>query len=201
MRHKIAGKKLSRNLSLRKATLRDLAKATLIRQSICTTRAKAKEARKLVDRLITLGKKDTLDARRQAFSILCDHSVVSDLFRKTSPRFKNRIGGYTRIIPLRYRRGDNADLALLELTEKEIIVTAPPKAKKSKGKLEAPKTAAVKDVEAHVKSEKVEEVPRPTKEPLKKGFLSQKDQDQGKIKKTSFMGGLRKIFQRKAPGQ
>ena len=114
MRHKISGNRLSRNSSLRKATLRDLAKATLIDQRICTTRAKAKEARKLVEKLITLGKKDTLAARRRAFAILCDHTLVSSLFKETAPRFKNRIGGYTRIIPFNNRIGDNAEMVFLE---------------------------------------------------------------------------------------
>src|SRR3989338_8781601 len=114
MRHGIAGNKLGRNSSLRKATVRDIAKATLVRQRICTTQAKAKEARKLVDKLITLGKKGTLADKRRAFAILCDHKIVSSLFTKTSPRFKNRVGGYTRIIPLGNRRGDNAQLAFLE---------------------------------------------------------------------------------------
>ena len=127
MRHGMAGNRLSRNSTLRKATVRDLAKATLIAQRICTTEAKAKEARKLVDKLITLGKKGTLAAKRRAFSILTDHKLVSDLFAKTSPRFKNRIGGYTRIIKLGTRRGDNAALAYLELTEKEIIIISKPK--------------------------------------------------------------------------
>ncbi|MDZ4242897.1 MAG: 50S ribosomal protein L17, partial [Candidatus Omnitrophota bacterium] len=98
MKHRYSGTRLGRNSSLLKATLRDLAKATLVRQRICTTKAKAKEARRLVERLITLGKKGELAQKRHAFSILCDHGVVSDLFNKIAPRFKNRNGGYTRII-------------------------------------------------------------------------------------------------------
>src|SRR5689334_13312479 len=99
MKHKMAGNRLGRNRSLLKATLRDIAKATLIRERISTTKAKAKEARKLVEKLITLGKKGTLADKRRAFAILSDHKIVSDLFNKTSPRFKSRVGGYTRIIP------------------------------------------------------------------------------------------------------
>ena len=129
MRHKIAGNRLSRNQSLRKATLRDLAKATLIDQRICKTRAKAKEARKLVEKLITLGKKDTLAARRSAFAILCDHTLVSTLFNETAPRFKNRMGGYTRIIPLNNRLGDNAIMVFLELTEKDRVIISGQKTK------------------------------------------------------------------------
>src|SRR6185295_17044125 len=130
MRHKISGNRLSRNKSLRKATLRDLAKATLIDQRICTTSAKAKEARKLVEKLITLGKKDTLAARRRAFAILCDHSLVSSLFKETAPRFKNRLGGYTRIIPFNQRIGDNAEMVFLELTEKDRAIISGQKLKK-----------------------------------------------------------------------
>src|SRR5208283_1145957 len=123
MRHAKSGNRLSRNQSLRKATLRDMARAILVQERICTTRAKAKEARKLIEQLITLGKKDTLATRRRAFAILCDHTMVSVLFSKTAPRFKDRKGGYTRIIPYMQRAGDNAALAFLELTEKsrEII--------------------------------------------------------------------------------
>lgn len=137
MRHKIAGNRLSRNRSLRKATLRDLAKATLVDQRICTTRAKAKEARKLVEKLITLGKKDTLAARRSAFAILCDHSLVSSLFSETAPRFKNRMGGYTRIIPMANRIGDNASMVFLELTEKDRVIISGQK-KKNQVKEEKP---------------------------------------------------------------
>src|SRR5262249_53061012 len=115
MRHAKSGNRLSRNQSLRKATLRDMAKAVLVQERICTTRAKAKEARKSVEKLITLGKKDTLAARRRAFAILCDHTLVSQLFKEIAPRFKSRPGGYTRIIPYMQRAGDNAELAFLEL--------------------------------------------------------------------------------------
>src|SRR5580698_11458352 len=123
MRHGNSGNRLSRNRSLRKATLRDMAKSVFLQERICTTRAKAKEARKMIEKLITLGKKDTLAARRRAFAILCDHSEVSQLFTNIAPRFKSRTGGYTRIIPYIQRAGDNAELAFLELTEKsrEII--------------------------------------------------------------------------------
>ena len=122
MRHHKAGNRLSRNSTLRKATMRDLARAALIRQRICTTKAKAKEARKLIDRLITLGKKGTLAAKRKAFSILCDHQLVSQLFNKIASRFNVRNGGYTRIISLSQRRGDNAHLVFLELTEKDKVI-------------------------------------------------------------------------------
>ena len=124
MRHGISGNKLSRNQSLRKATMRDMARAILIEERIFTTKAKAKEGRKFIEKLITMGKKGTLAEKRRAFAILCDHQMVSDLFDKTAPRFKNRMGGYTRIIPFGNRRGDNAEMVYLELTEKSKVIVS-----------------------------------------------------------------------------
>lgn len=118
MRHGISGNRLSRNQSLRKATMRDMARAILVEERIFTTKAKAKEGRKFIEKLITMGKKGTLAEKRRAFAILCDHQMVRDLFEKTAPRFKDRMGGYTRIIPFGNRRGDNAEMVYLELTEK-----------------------------------------------------------------------------------
>jgi large subunit ribosomal protein L17 len=124
MRHGISGNKLSRNQSLRKATMRDMARAILIEERIFTTKSKAKEGRKFIEKLITMGKKGTLAEKRRAFAILCDHQMVSDLFDKTAPRFKNRMGGYTRIIPFGNRRGDNAEMVYLELTEKSKVIVS-----------------------------------------------------------------------------
>lgn len=184
MRHGIAGNKLSRNSSLRKATLRDLAKATLIKQRICTTEAKAKEARKLVDQLITLGKKGSLADKRRAFAILCDHGLVRDLFAKTSPRFKNRIGGYTRIIHLGTRRGDNARLVFLELTEKEEVIIAKPKSS------------------AAVKKEKTEVIPSKEMIPGKDAIRHQLPKDatdhhKDQVKK-GMLGGIRRMFNQRS---
>ncbi|OGX34919.1 MAG: 50S ribosomal protein L17 [Omnitrophica WOR_2 bacterium RIFCSPHIGHO2_02_FULL_52_10] len=206
MRHGIAGNKLSRNSSLRKATVRDIAKATLVRQRICTTQAKAKEARKLVEKLITLGKNGSLADKRRAFAILCDHQLVSTLFTKTSPRFKQRNGGYTRIIPLGTRRGDNARLAFLELTEKEEIVVSKPKStaaqKKDRDAQTVPAVPETKKPEARVKpkettgAEKKEQVTKP--EPPKPNQVAP-SKDLGKAGKRFSV--IRKIFNRKAPGQ
>jgi large subunit ribosomal protein L17 len=82
MRHGVSGKKFGRNQTLRAATIRDLVKAVLINQRIQTTRVKAGEARKAVDKMITLGKKNTLAAKRRAFAILCDHALVSLFLRR-----------------------------------------------------------------------------------------------------------------------
>lgn len=213
MRHKIAGNRLNRSRSLRKATLRDMAKATLIEERICTTKAKAKEARKLVDKLITLGKNGTLSDRRRAFAILCDHGLVSRLFEETSSRFKKRTGGYTRIVSLGERRGDHAQLVMLELTEKKEIIISQPKSEA------AAKKETLKTVPSQEKGVKPEHKPQPAKapsaqepgvlviteikEPPKKETLrvEPKIPWQEKIKKPrSFVGGLRKMFNRKVGG-
>ncbi len=186
MRHQKGGNRLSRNRSLRKATLRDLAKATLIQERICTTSSRAKEARKLVDQLITLGKKDTLAARRAAFAVLCDHGLVSQLFRETAPRFKSREGGYTRIIPYMNRNGDNAEMVFLELTEKsrEIIT----------GAKRAQKAAASEDAVTEAETKPSAEA-KETK--ASKGDV--KPVTKAAPKKPT--GGVRKLFQRKTGGE
>jgi large subunit ribosomal protein L17 len=193
MRHGKSGNRLSRNQSLRKATLRDMAKAVFLQERICTTRAKAKEARKLIEKLITLGKKDTLAARRRAFAILCDHAEVSQLFSKVAPRFKSRNGGYTRIIPYMQRSGDNAELAFLELTEKsrEIITNA--KRVKPEAK-EAGDTSTVS--EAETKSVATAEKP----EAPKAGGHSKADL-KGAPKAKAKPTGIKKLFQRKTGGE
>ncbi len=200
MRHNIAGNRLSRNSTLRKATVRDLAKATLLKERIQTTKARAKEARKLVDKLITMGKSGTLADKRRAFAILCNHGIVSDLFTKTAPRFKNRVGGYTRIIPLGNRRGDNAELVLLELTEKEVVaIKAPKVVAASKGK--DPK------VQANVTDAQIVEVADGTDAPKESGHKNEvvktptmKPTPQDKAKGKNIMGNIRTMFNRKTGG-
>lgn len=198
MRHGLAGKSFGRNSGWRKATVRDIAKAVLLRQRICTTKPRAKEARKLVDHLITLGKKGELAHKRQAFALIGDHQMVSELFRRTAPRFKSRNGGYTRIIPLGLRRGDSAQMAYLELTEKD-------EAMLSKARSSA--TAKTKDLQgAHEKKAKkpaegitdAQVVKDTTEKPKIVKPESKKDlkQEKGKPGK-KIVGGIKKMFQRK----
>jgi len=118
MRHKAMTGSLGRFSSFRKATIKSIVISVLVHQRIVTTKVKAKSARRAVDRVITLGKKDSLSARRRAFSLLCDHKLVKTLFDQIAPIFTNRTGGYTRIIPYRYQRGDNAQMVILELTQR-----------------------------------------------------------------------------------
>lgn len=179
MRHRRQTKRFNRNPKERKAMLENLVSSLLIHQQITTTLEKAKEARKLAERVITLGKDDTLHARRQVFSYLQDHTLTSKLFKEVAPRFKSRKGGYTRILQLERRKGDGAQLALLELTEKEIKLketkTKPKKEHKHEGhdhehkhepKAETPKASK----------------PKPNEQPKKKG---------------GFFGNISKFFRNK----
>lgn len=202
MRHGIAGNRLGRNSSLRKATIRDVAKATLIRERICTTRAIAKEARKMVDRLITFGKKGSLAHKRHAFAILCDHSLVSDLFEKIAPRFRSRNGGYTRIIPLSNRRGDNARLAYLELTEKsEVVVSKPRTAGVSSQKSKTIDVPAIAVKESAEETTKEKPAAPKKAEPVKSSPKRGKPQEEKGKSGKKLMGGIKKMFQRKVGGE
>lgn len=120
MRHSNSGRKLSRTPSHRKALLHNLAKALLAHGRIRTTEMKAKELRGVVEPLITLAKRNDLHARRQAYRVLCDHALVKRLFDEIGPKFAGVPGGYTRIMKLAMpRKGDNAPMAIIELTRRE----------------------------------------------------------------------------------
>jgi len=115
MRHLKSGRQLSRNSSHRWALMRNLITALLREEKIRTTDPKAKELRRWVERVITLGKAGSLHARRQALGIVQDKAVVRKLFDTIGPRFKDRAGGYTRIIKIGIRRGDAAQMSVIEL--------------------------------------------------------------------------------------
>ena len=125
MRHLKSGRQLSRNSSHRWALMRNLITALLREEKIQTTDPKAKELRRWVERVITLGKRGDLHARRQAASILFDKTVLQKLFDTIGPRFKDRPGGYTRIIKLGVRHGDAAQLSLIELVGNAAGAEAP----------------------------------------------------------------------------
>ena len=117
MRHSNSGRKLSRTPAHRKALLNNLAKALLIHGKIRTTEIKAKELRRVVEPLITLAKRNDLHARRQAYRVLNDHALVKRLFDEIGPVFAGVPGGYTRILKLAMpRKGDNAPMAIIELS-------------------------------------------------------------------------------------
>ena len=120
MRHRISGRKLNRTSSHRKALFRNMSVALLKHEQIKTTLPKAKELRSIVDRLITLGKRDTLHARRQALSRLNNDRVIAEkLFTVLAKRYVERNGGYTRVLKAGYRYGDNAPMAIIELVDRD----------------------------------------------------------------------------------
>jgi large subunit ribosomal protein L17 len=119
MRHLKQGRKLGRTTAHRKALLRNLATALLEHERIITTEPKAKELRRVADKLVTLGKRGNLHARRQALQVVQSNAVVQKLFNEIAPRFSGRQGGYTRILRLGYRAGDAAAMAVIELVDSQ----------------------------------------------------------------------------------
>jgi large subunit ribosomal protein L17 len=118
MRHRLSHRKLNRTSSHRQALLRNLSNALLKHEAIKTTLPKAKELRKVVEPLITLGKKPSLANRRLAFDRLRDRDMVVKLFDELGPRFMQRPGGYVRILKFGFRQGDNAPMAYVELVDR-----------------------------------------------------------------------------------
>lgn len=177
MRHSKLNKRFGRNKSARSELIRSLVRNAFIYSRIRTTLPKAKEASRLLDRLISLGKEQTLQSRRAAFNVLQDRSLVSHLVNDVAPLFKNRNGGYTRIVRLNNRHGDGAQMAILELVEKIKIEPKP----KKKAKVVKPK----------------EEV-KPEEEKLRKPKPSKKEK-KPKAKKAEVVKVLPEIREKKKP--
>ena len=119
MRHRLSGRKLNRTSSHRKALFANMAAALLKHEQITTTLPKAKELRPVVEKLITLGKKGDLSARRRAMAVLRDETITSKLFATIAPRYSDRAGGYTRVMRAGFRHGDMAPLAVIELVDRD----------------------------------------------------------------------------------
>lgn len=119
MRHRNSGRKLNKTSSHRKAMFRNMATALLKHEQIKTTLPKAKELRPVVERMITLGKRGNLHARRQALSYLKDEKVVRKLFDGLAERYDDRAGGYTRVLKAGFRYGDSAPMAYIELVDRD----------------------------------------------------------------------------------
>ena len=163
MRHQLSGRQLSRNSSHRKALMRNMCIALLRQETIRTTLPKAKELRRVVEPLITLGKTDSLPYRRRAWSQLRDDGLVDKLFEVIGPRFRTRAGGYTRILKMEPRVGDSAPMALMQLVEADTAPAQPagddmPARKKKEA---APKKAPAK--KAAAKAGKAEAKPKKRK--------------------------------------
>ena len=143
MRHGKAHRKLNRTASHRKAMFANMAASLIEHEQIVTTLPKAKEMRSIADKLITLGKRGDLHARRQAISQIKDVAQVKKLFDVLGPRYKDRNGGYTRVLKAGFRYGDNAPMAVLELVDRDVDA----KGAADRARVEAERAAAGDDAE------------------------------------------------------
>jgi len=157
-RHMNTGRKLSRNTSHRRALLDNLVRSVILSESIRTTTAKAKEARRVVEKIITKAREGTLAARRNVHRTVRDQAALAKLFDSIAPRFKTRPGGYTRIVHIQNRLGDNAPMSILEFVEKSKPEEKPAepekKAKKSEAKAAEKSEAKAEKKPAKPKKEK-----------------------------------------------
>ncbi len=178
MVHAVYTRNLGRSRSWHKATVRSLAQALLRHERIETTLAKAKEAQRFAERLVTLGKDGSLSARRKAASLLGNPELVRRLFSEVAPRFEKRLGGYTRILHGGYRSGDGASLALLEFVELSPRLKEDKKGKgeRTPSEPKPPKKSLEPTERATPEMGKAEEFERP------------------KGESGGFLGGLRKFF-------
>ncbi len=119
MRHRLSGRKLNRTSTHRKAMFSNMVVSLLTHEQITTTLPKAKELRRVADKMITLGKRGGLHARRQALSYLADKAAVGKLFGSLAERYKDRPGGYTRVLKTGFRYGDSAPMAIIELVDRD----------------------------------------------------------------------------------
>jgi large subunit ribosomal protein L17 len=134
MRHRNEGRKLSRNTSHRRALLRNLVTSLLEHGRVMTTLPKAKEVRPLAEKMITLGKRDNLHARRMVHSYLLKDATAKKVFDTIAPKFADRKGGYSRIIKLGNRKGDGADIAIIELLGSDLGAKKAERAAKAEAK-------------------------------------------------------------------
>lgn len=134
MRHRNEGRKLSRNTSHRRALLRNLVTSLLEHGRVMTTLPKAKEVRPLAEKMITLGKRDNLQARRMVHSYLLKDATAKKVFDTIAPKFADRKGGYSRIIKLGNRKGDGADIAIIELLGSDLGAKKAERAAKAEAK-------------------------------------------------------------------
>src|SRR6266478_2833888 len=137
MKHGVSGYKLKRDGGSRKALLKGLVTSVIEHERVITTVPKAKAVQPLVEKMITLAKRDTLHTRRQAASFLETPAAVKKLFDKLGTRFGTRNGGYTRIVRLGWRKGDGAEQAMLELVGSELVKRAADRAKRREERLKA----------------------------------------------------------------
>jgi large subunit ribosomal protein L17 len=157
MRHRKLRAKLERPAGHRRALMRNQVTSLLEHERIETTDAKAKVLRRVADRMITLGKRGTLHARRRALSVLRDREVAAKLFDELAERYAERPGGYTRVLKVRQRVGDAAPMSIVELVDRRAAGAAAEKGEKGKAKAEKAKTEKAKpEKKAKIRGEKAE---------------------------------------------
>ncbi|MFA5150309.1 MAG: 50S ribosomal protein L17 [Candidatus Omnitrophota bacterium] len=186
MRHKKKRLQLNRFTSWQDATIKSLARSLLIYESMRTTLHRAKAVRPLAEKLISLAKANTLSAKREAFGILGDHKLVALLFNEIGPRFAKRASGYTRVINLAKRRGDDAKVVIFELTEQKPKVKKVKKVKGTKGEKIEKATGELSEPEAEEKK---------TEKPREAAAVKEKA-PQSKKPSKKFLGGIRGIFKK-----
>ena len=189
MRHKKKGRKLGRTASHRKATLKSLAQAIIEHKEIKTTLAKAKEAKRHIERLITYTKDDTVHARRLAYKVLNNHQSVKVLFDEIGPVFDERNGGYSRVIQLGQRKGDAAEMAILQLVgfeKMDEIELATKKAAQPKAKAEKEETTEKVETakEEDKKELKAEETEAETEADVETEAVEKKEKKEDKEEKS-----------------
>lgn len=188
MRHRMKRHQFSRRTAWRTATVKSMIQSLFVHESIKTTLTRAKAAQPLVEKLVSWGKANTLEKKRLAFAVLGQHDLVHLLFADIAPRFKERSSGFTRILRLENRRGDDAQMVLFQFTQ------LTEKVKKEKSK------KATKD---HVHIEDVSEKPQAEKQPKGEAAVAEKEpkHEPAPPKKTAkpakkFLGGIRGIFKK-----
>jgi large subunit ribosomal protein L17 len=186
MRHRLKGSKLGRTASHRKATLRSLSIALITHHRIVTTLTKAKELRRHVEPVINRGKEDTTHNRREAFSFLQDNKSVSKLFDEIGPKVADRPGGFTRVVKLGTRRGDSAEMAVIELVdynESDSNTSTSKKKKRTRRAGKVTKTTAVAEVETSTES--IDEV---SQNDLNTPTLDENNEQQTEVKNVEDVG-------------
>ena len=204
MRHHKGNAKLGMMTSHRKAFMRNMARNMMKHERMETTKGRAKESRKLIERLITLTKTDSVFSRRRAYDILQDRDLVMRLFKVIGPLFSKRTSGFTRIIPIGFRRGDGADMVILELTERTITEKLP---KKKKAKAEEKIVEDAKGDKAvetkhkeDIKKEELRAKPVSKSKPTlaeEKRTERAKSEDKKIANKPNFMKNLRGLFRKR----
>ncbi len=176
MRHRRAFNKLGRNSSHRRAMIRNMVTSLFEHEMITTTLAKAKASRRFAEKMITLGKKGTLHARRKALEFIQTKKIVHKLFEELAPRYEERNGGYTRIIHLGYRRGDAAKMCVLELVDrgkevvkvdkkpKDIIQEEEPEVKEETSEEDETSEEKIEETEENTSDDEINENPEKTEE-------------------------------------